>query len=154
MHKFLNQRPVPGLVDLLRGDAALEEVIYHDPESGINAIFSGVVDHHASPAPDFHGLRDLLESLACTYDMVILDAPPVLVADEVLQYAQIVENVVVVVQWGRTKQELVIETLNQLATAGANVGGIVLSQVNAKRYKHYAAVDFHYGYPDTARATA
>ena len=88
------------------------------------------------------------EALAAASDWVrLIEMPwPVLVCDEVLHYAQMVQNIVLVVQWGHTHKEVVVEALNQLAIAGGNVSGVALSKVNRRQYKQYASVDLHYDY--------
>jgi capsular exopolysaccharide synthesis family protein len=146
VHSMMRQKSFPGLIELLRGEATPEEVVHRDPATGMNAIFAGRLERENAYVPDLHSMRALLASLGRHYDMVVLDAPPVLVGDEVLHYAQMVQNIVLVVQWGHTHKEVVVEALNQLAIAGGNVSGVALSKVNRRQYKQYASVDLHYDY--------
>jgi capsular exopolysaccharide synthesis family protein len=146
VHSLLRQKSFPGLNELLRGEASPDEVVYRDPATGVNAIFAGRLERENAYIPDLHSMRALLASLGRHYDMVIVDAPPVLVGDEVLHYAQMVQNIVLVVQWGHTHKEVVVEALNQLAIAGGHVSGVALSKVNRRQYRQYACVDLHYDY--------
>jgi Mrp family chromosome partitioning ATPase len=68
---------------------------------------------------------------------VLIDTPPVLVGAEVLYLSQLVDKAVFVVRWGRTRRDVALKGLRHLAGMHAPVAGIVLSQVNTKRYRRY-----------------
>lgn len=66
----------PGLAELLLGNAVLEEVLYRDKERGLDLLFFG-----SPPAPqeiDSEQLLTQIKQLASAYDLVMVDAPPLL----------------------------------------------------------------------------
>jgi capsular exopolysaccharide synthesis family protein len=73
----------------------------------------------------------MLEEALKTYDTVIIDAPPVISAPETPPMAGFVDGVVLVVQAGKTKREVVLRALHSLANFKGRVLGVVL---NRKRY--------------------
>lgn len=147
IHRLLDQRNGPGLIDLLNGNTTPDEAVFRDDRSGVHAIFAGRNPNGDNHLPDIQRLNMLLATLSKHYDAVILDAPPVLVGAEVIHYAQLVDATVFVARWGVTRKEVVLDGLSQLAASSAKIAGMVLAQVNPKQYKRYAAVDLHYRYP-------
>ncbi|MCS7026094.1 MAG: polysaccharide biosynthesis tyrosine autokinase [Bryobacteraceae bacterium] len=90
------------------------------------------------------GLLELLEEAAKEYDLVVLDAPPLLGFAEPLQMATAVDGVVVVTRAGETSRKAVGAVLATLGRLRANVIGLVLNQVHQElsdSYYYYS----HYG---------
>lgn len=89
------------------------------------------------------GLAELLEEAALDYDLVVLDAPPLLGFAEPLEMATSVDGVLVVARAGETDRKAVagvVATLNRLR---ANVLGVVLNEVNKDMSTSYY---YHYGH--------
>jgi Mrp family chromosome partitioning ATPase len=86
----------------------------------------------------------VLEEAGTEYDLVILDAPPLLGFAEPLQMATAVDGVVVVTRAGETNRKAVAAVLGTLNRLRANVMGLVLNQVHqdmSDSYYYYT----HYG---------
>ncbi len=93
------------------------------------------------------GLAELLGEASEEYDLVILDAPPLLGFAEPLQMATAVDGVVIVTKAGETDRGSVGSVVGTLRRLRANVIGIVLNQVHKdlsnryyygrKYYKYY-----------------
>ena len=73
----------------------------------------------------------MLEEALKSYDTVIIDAPPVISSPETPPMTGFVDGVVIVVQAGKTKREVVVRALQSIANFKGRVLGIVL---NRKRY--------------------
>jgi succinoglycan biosynthesis transport protein ExoP len=76
------------------------------------------------------GLPQLLDEVSQDFDLVILDAPPLLGFPEPLQMAAAVDGVIVVARAGQTNRSAVSTVLNTLARLRANVVGLVLNEVH------------------------
>jgi len=100
----------------------------------------------ASPrkAADFLGpcLARIMDEAYTEYDLIILDAPPLLGFPECLQMATSVDGVVVVAKAGDTSRKGVGAVLSTLEKIGATVLGVVLNQVHQDLSKSY----YYYGY--------
>lgn len=72
--------------------------------------------------------RAILESLAASYDWVVVDLPPALEAPDSSTLAGLADGVVLVVQSGRTKRPVVSRAADLLRQAGARVIGTVLNR--------------------------
>jgi succinoglycan biosynthesis transport protein ExoP len=153
LHTFFRRSVGPGVADLLSGDAKPEESVYRDQASGVHAIFAGNLARLDSDPQRFARLRLLLQTLAKHYDLVIVDSPPVLVGSEVMPLGRMMDRVAFVVKWGSTPREVVLNGLKQMFYARAKVAGVVLTQIDPKRYRRYGMGEITYPYrrPDIVR---
>jgi polysaccharide biosynthesis transport protein len=87
-------------------------------------------------------LTEVLEHAAESYDLIILDAPPLLGFAEPLQMAAAVDGVVVVSKAGQTNRKAVSSVLSTLQRLRANTVGMVLNEVTKDLSDNY----YYYGY--------
>ena len=82
------------------------------------------------------------------YDLVILDAPPVLVVSESTVIAAQADGTLMVVWSGRTSRKLVHVSVRQLLSRGATLFGCVLNNLDLTRMGSYGASGYYhyYGY--------
>ena len=85
---------------------------------------------------------ELLEDASKDYDLIIVDAPPLLGFAEPLQLATAVDGVVVVTRAGETSRKAVSTVLSTLDRLRVNVVGLVLNQVKKEMSDSY----YYYGY--------
>jgi uncharacterized protein involved in exopolysaccharide biosynthesis len=138
LHAVLGQPQRVGLAELLHGYVTPEESVYREPATGLHAIFAGNGEHIARSGIWLARLRLLLGTLSRHYDIIILDMAPASVTPEVLRVSQLVEQTVFVVKWHSTPRRAVLNELRNFQHAGADLAGIVFSQVNLGRYRQYA----------------
>lgn len=147
MHRIFQRSDKNGLASLLADEGVpLSDVIYNDPLSGLDVIVSGGWNPHSMHLLTSPRMRAVLQTFGKNYDLVLLDTPPVLVAAEVLQLSRMVDKVLYTVRWGHTRREVALDGLKQLLEAGADVPGVLLSRVDAKRYREFAYSHLNYEY--------
>jgi succinoglycan biosynthesis transport protein ExoP len=84
-------------------------------------------------------VRELLQASVGEYDMVFIDAPPILCFAEPLQLSCISDGVLVVCKAGVTSREAVASVLSTLQRLGATTLGIVLNQIRPQMSATYSA---------------
>jgi capsular exopolysaccharide synthesis family protein len=87
-------------------------------------------------------LPRILEEAAPDYDLIVIDAPPILGFPEPLQIAAAVDGVVLVALAGQTNRDAVGSALSTLQRVRANVVGLVLNEVTRDMSDSY----HYYGY--------
>jgi Mrp family chromosome partitioning ATPase len=107
----------------------------------LEVLPAGPASHRAADVVG-RGLVHVLAEAARDYDMVILDAPPLLGFAEPLQMATAVDGVVVVTRAGDTSRKAVATVVATLARLRANVIGLVLNEVHRQIGDGY----YYYGY--------
>ncbi|MDE2228399.1 MAG: polysaccharide biosynthesis tyrosine autokinase [Alphaproteobacteria bacterium] len=147
LHRVFQRSDKNGLASLLADEGVpLSDVIYNDPLSGVDVIVSGGWNPHSMQLLTSARMRAVLQTFGKNYDLVILDTPPVLVGAEVLQLSRMVDKVIYTVRWGHTRREVALDGLKQLLEAGADIPGLVMSRVDAKRYREFAYSHLNYEY--------
>jgi len=94
------------------------------------------------------GLAEILEQACRKYDLVILDAPPLLGFAEPLQMATVVDGVIIVTRAGQTSRNAVGTSIQTLKRLRANLLGIVMNDVNKEMsdsYYYYGNYRKYYG---------
>ncbi|WP_158304353.1 GumC family protein [Beijerinckia indica] len=96
-------------------------------------------------------MKQMLQGLRRTYDLVLIDTPPLLAASDALPLSYLVDEVIVLVDWRTTPRDAVSEAIEMLRRHDAPVGGIVLGKVDLEKYTKaagagsYARSYYHYG---------
>ncbi|WP_035484344.1 GumC family protein [Geminicoccus roseus] len=138
-------RPVAaGIVEFMVGDRTLDEVVQHDPASGLD--FLPVKRQTANPTDllDSQKMRLLIETLRQTYDYVFLDCAPVMSVTDSRVAALLADQVVFCVRWSKTPQDAVTLSFETLRQTNVPIGGVVVTQVDVKKHAQY-------GYGDVAQ---
>ena len=142
-HRNFNLPGVVGLANVLRGDFPWRAAVI--PVEGLphlDVLPAGVPSRHAADQIG-RGLREILEEAAADYDLVVVDAPPLLGFAEPLQMATAVDGVLVVTRAGQTTRKAVAAVLATLNRVRATTVGLVLNEVHRELSDSYYYYD-HY----------
>lgn len=135
------------LIEYMTGECGLEELITTDPKSGVDVI--GVRRTPPNP-PRLLGsqrMRELMEVLRERYDVVILDSTPVLGVSDSKLTMELADSVLFVVRWEKTTRDTAGDAFKELKGVGAEIGGVVITQVDIDRHAQYGygGIDNYYG---------
>ena len=136
--RLLKLEQEQGLVDLLVGGAAVENVLRYHKDLKLMIIPAGSKSLTPSDVLGSERMKMLIGRLKETFDYVVLDTPPVGPVSDAVIVANIADKTVVVVQWAATPRELVETTLKQLSTH-KRVAGVVFNSVNQDRAKKHGS---------------
>lgn len=144
VHKRFGISSAVGLSNALVGEISWREALV-SPEGlpDLDILPAGPPSRRAADLIG-RGLIELIEDAGSRYDLVILDAPPLLGFAEPLQMATAVDGVVVVTRAGETNRKAVAAVLNTLKRLRANVMGLILNQVHQEMSDSYYYYS-HYG---------
>ena len=73
---------------------------------------------------------DAVDGWRRAYDIILIDTPPVLASSEARLLGLVADYAVFVVQWRRTRWDIVMHALRLLSDSGATVAGLALSKVD------------------------
>lgn len=136
----------PGLVEVLARSIPVDEAVQRDQASGLDVLPAG--ERPTSP-PDLFAsaqMRALLAELRERYDLILIDAPPVLAVSEARILARLVDTTLFVIRWANTPREVAAMGVKQIQEGGGHVAGAVLSLVNVKKHARYGYGDSGYYY--------
>ncbi len=141
-HKLFGLPLATGLSNVLNGETGWRAaVVESESNPNLHIITAGPPSRRAA---DMIGtlMGPIMDEMAGEYDLVILDAPPLLGFAESLQMASSADGVVVVTKAGDTSRKAVAAAISTLSHLRANVLGLVLNQVKKSHSDHY----YYYGY--------
>lgn len=128
-----------GIVELLRGERRLDELLLHERDTGL-AMLPAVVHRKMVNSSDLlssEAMRSFLAGLEGTYDYVVLDLPPIGPVIDVRAAAELIDAFVFVVEWGETQRSLVRSTLASEEAVMRKCLGVVLNKVDNARMALY-----------------
>jgi capsular exopolysaccharide synthesis family protein len=135
-HKKLNVDQKPGLSTYLSGDAELEDVIRKSDVPGLSLITSGAVPQNPGDLISSRKMKEMVGTLAKSYDYVMFDSPPLVNLADPLILSILVDSVILIVN-GKSSWEAVNHARHELASVGANVFGVVLNDVAVNNIPYY-----------------
>ena len=140
-----------GLSDLVvAGDADLSEFILRDEKGGTDYMPPGTAKYaNATDIFSSNRMESIIELLKSRYDLVVIDTPPVMAVADARIIGRVVDKTIFVVRWDKTPRKVARAAREQLRRAEVDVAGVVLQQVDLKRYGRVGYGDsgyyYHYG---------
>jgi polysaccharide biosynthesis transport protein len=127
-----------GIADVISGARSLEETVWKDPVT--NLFFLPA----AQTAPMFAGevlrsesIKKLVDRLRESFDFVIVDLPPLVPIVDARAAVQLVDCMILVIEWGRTGIDVVRHALDTAPALHQVMIGAALNKTNMDRlHKH------------------
>ena len=98
-------------------------------------------------------MRDLLEILKDQYDLILIDAPPVLPLSDMNVFEEMVDGIIMMVRAERTPQGALLKAIETLGTE--KIIGFVLNDVREilpRYYRYSYGYGYNYGYKHTSKS--
>ena len=136
VHKNFGISNSIGLSGFLIGKVEFYKVVYKH-ESGLHVLPSGLVPPNPAEMLASRAMEHLLTQLEEKYDYIILDTPPVNAVTDSKILSTKVDGTILVVKYGYTKKDAVIEAVKGLRAVNANIIGTVFNGEENQRGKYY-----------------
>ena len=138
----LQSKHRPGLSEILRGKATVEDVILVDPVTKINVIPAGSLTLGTADFLMSQEMADLIAALRSSFDYIVIDGPPLLPVVDALALATVADKILVIVEWGHTSRESISEAFRVLGPEANRVAGIVLNKVDFDALPGYGGYQY------------
>jgi polysaccharide biosynthesis transport protein len=159
LSRTLAPKATLGIIDVLAGEQSLDDAIWRDGPQGM--AFLPAVSRsrvfHTSEVLASAPTKKLFDDLRECYDYVVVDLPPLAPLIDVRATPHLVDGYFLVIEWGRTKIDVVQHALNTAPLVYEGLLGTILNKANmefmgryeAHRSKYYYNKHFaRYGYTD------
>jgi len=137
LHSIFKVAQAPGVAELLTGKATLEDVIHSIPGSGLHIIPAGAPEQDPADILLDTRLGSALQILATKYDLVILDSPPLLEAQDARILSRKADATVFVAQCATTKTASILKALDLLSSSIDRLAGILINKMDNKNTDSY-----------------
>ncbi|WP_232696492.1 CpsD/CapB family tyrosine-protein kinase [Brevibacillus daliensis] len=144
IHRVFNLQNDKGLTNFLTGKEPYNQVIQTVHSCGLDVITAGPTPPNPTDFIASPDLEALIKQLRLTYDMVLIDSPPVLPVTDSQLLAGYSDGVLLVVRAGKATKEHIKKTKKMMEIVGAHVIGTVL---NSKKVGK-KGMDAYYSYTD------
>lgn len=141
-HELFALEREPGLSSILTGEASLDASISQSELENLWVIPSGDFVESPPRLLASQKARELIKACSDFFDMVIIDAPPIIPVNDPAVLAPYADGVLLVVAAKKTFRETIQRAIELIETAQANFLGVVLNKVDIKRGRYY----YSYGY--------
>ncbi len=129
VHTGLNLTLKPGLSEVIRGERTPQSVVRIWKKNKLEVITGGGRLPNVTEIVGSKKVGMILSELKETFEVVIVDAPPLVISDS-YNLASKVDGVILVLVPGQTREEQVKAMKEQLDRAGAKVIGVVLNKIS------------------------
>jgi tyrosine-protein kinase Etk/Wzc len=149
IHSALKTSRSPGLSEVLHGELPAEQAVNRLRfQGGISVHFLAAGRLLENPALVLteSGVSELLQRLEESYDLVILDTPPLNAVSDAMLFGSAVGGVVLVARSGVTAAGALTFAMEQLENIQVNVIGTVLNDINFDRDAQYDPAYRYYRY--------
>lgn len=137
--------PVKGLSHYLSGQAALKDIICATNVSNMDLIMTGPLSPNPTELFNSRRFDDLLAVLRDTYEMVVIDAPPLGLVIDAAVIAPKCDGVILVIEAESTSRRLAANVKKQLEMSGCKILGAVLNKVKMEKSGYYNKYYGEYG---------
>ncbi|AHJ32289.1 CpsD/CapB family tyrosine-protein kinase [Lacticaseibacillus paracasei] len=144
VHATFRKLNLDGVTTVLTGKNKIDEVVEGTFVNNLSIISSGPVPPNPSELLNSKRMADLLKWARDKFDIVVLDAPPVLAVSDVQVLVPQTDGVVVVVNIGKTLKGDLRRTVEVLKLAKATILGSV-ERVKAKHGDRGYGYGYGYG---------
>ena len=145
-----------GFSNLLANHGSIDELIHPGDLENLSIMTSGPIPPSAPRLLAQEALERSFAELGKRFELVVLDAPPVLGLADAVQLSSAAEASLFVIESRGSSQGQTKAAIRRLAEAGANILGAVLTKFDSRKvgYGEYGYGDYyHYGKDrDTAEA--
>ncbi len=153
IHEVLDISAHFAMSDLLRGRLNVFDAIhYWGDDFQIGVITAGAPPPNPAELLGSRKMSQVISDLREVADIVIIDAPPFIFADTSL-LASKVDGILLVVQPGRTSQDMVRAMKDQIDRSGAYVVGVALNNVSRRDVSTYGGYfyssSYYYNTPES-----
>jgi capsular exopolysaccharide synthesis family protein len=138
LHRMINAKNVRGLTSVVLGERAASEVIHPVPKvERFDLMTSGPLPPNPPELFGKQSFKNLIEEARSNYDWILLDTPPVASVTDPVICASVAELLVLVIEYGSTRRQIVREAIRLLSRTGVRIAGALLNKVDVERDHNY-----------------
>lgn len=139
VHKMFEQDNSSGLTTILAGEQGLADCLRSTGIENLSFLPTGPLPPDPGSLIETDKLKQLLGTINQTFDVVLIDCPPIFIAADALYLGQQADMLLFILNSGQSKKEMFSQALQVIDQARITRTGIILNKFKAKRegYHYY-----------------
>lgn len=146
LHDLVGLKQGAGLVEVLRREVSLADVLATDPRAPLRLLPGSMRLTQPTRLLGQDGIGALLTALRPSFDLILVDSAPLVAVVDAKLVAKLADSVLLLIRYGSTRRDFCEFALRGLRDSGANVAGAVLTQVDLRRHARSGAGDAGFAY--------
>ena len=143
--EYMGLEGAVGLTDVLISRATLADALQPWGRGNLAVLPAGSIPPNPSELLGSRAMAALLRTLETEFDVVIIDAPPLLPVTDAALVSKLTRGAIVVVAAGRTHKGEFAGAISALENVGAPVAGVILTMLPTKGPDAYGYGRYGYG---------
>ncbi|MDQ3026400.1 MAG: polysaccharide biosynthesis tyrosine autokinase [Pseudomonadota bacterium] len=128
---------MPGLADLVAGQAQVSQCVFFDDRAGIHILPAGTVPPNPLELLSSKKFVDVISKLKEAFDIVIIDSAPLQLVSDAQVLSQFASAVIYVVKADSTPYQVAQNGIRKLRRVNAPILGVVLNQLDLEKAEKY-----------------
>ncbi len=146
VHKKFGVTNSIGLTNILVQNEKKEQCIFKTNVENLFILTSGPVPPNPAELIGTKKMRSFIEELKSGFDMVLIDAPPVLAVTDAQILSTIVDGLIFVTAYGETQKNALVDAKQSIDKVGGKILGIIFNKVPEGSNGYYSK--YYKGYYD------
>jgi capsular exopolysaccharide synthesis family protein len=144
IHKKFGLPNTNGLTNIIIGENKIEDCLKGTEVKNLYVLTCGTIPPNPSELLGSKSMKKLLDDFKGIFDIVLVDAPPVLAVTDAQLLSVNVEGTLLVASYGKTEKKAIVKSKEMIEAVGGKLLGVVLNMVPAKGNDYYYSK--YYGY--------
>ena len=144
IHKKFGLPNTNGLTNIIIGENKIEDCLKATEIKNLYVLTCGTIPPNPSELLGSKSMRKLIDEFKGIFDIVLIDAPPILAVTDAQLLSVNVEGTLLVASYGKTEKKAVAKSKEMIEVVGGKLLGVVLNMVPAKGNEYYYSK--YYGY--------
>lgn len=142
-----------GVVDVLEGNSSLSgAIIEAGGESNLSILYAKRTSSDSLKLLESEAFARLIEEAKEAYDLIVVDAPPILATSDAYALGQVCDSFVYTIPWRKTEKGIVKAGIKMLRNSGCHIAGVVMTRFDTNKggevpgyyYENYRRYDKYY----------
>lgn len=134
----------PGLSDLLTDQMGCDRAMFRSNIPNLTILPAGAVTGNPPDLLGSERMRTLLKALRESYEIIYLDAPPLLPVVDSIVLSKFADKIVLVVRWRSTPRNIVMRATQLIENSVNNISGIILNNASIDQLMSYDPYNTYY----------
>jgi capsular exopolysaccharide synthesis family protein len=149
--EYLGLEGAIGITNVLAGYSTLDQAVQQWGGTGLFALPSGTIPPNPSELLGSRHMVDMLAALRNTFDVIIIDTPPLLPVTDAAVLSAAVDGTIQVIRYGKTTTTQARSAAASLAAVDSRPLGFVLNMVPQKGAGAYTYYDYRSKGPSSGK---
>jgi tyrosine-protein kinase Etk/Wzc len=136
LNEYFGKERQPGLAEVLTSSVTLNQALQRNVAPGLDFLANGKTPPNPAELLMSDQMSRLLDSVGDSYDMVLIDTPPVLAVSDAAVLAHRCGTVFLVTRFGTTSVDEVRESVKQLRHANVELKGVIFNGFDPAAYRY------------------